>query len=140
MNKNQIEQDKADVAREEGEFAVAEQELKDAKDKLAADEAAMDAEIPVPVVETIEVPVIEESPTEQVTEPVDTEAEHIAASIAANAPNAEVAAATIEQTQPDTQVSLLDELEALAVVIGGTFGEQILALSMRMRGLLAGVV
>lgn len=72
-------------------------------------------------------------------EPTDDEAAMIAASQAANAKHVAVAEATIEQTVPDSQVSLLKELEDLAEDIGGVRQEQILAISMRMRAVLAAV-
>lgn len=71
--------------------------------------------------------------------PTDDEAAMIAASQAANAKHVAVAEATIEQAVPDSQVSLLQELEDLAEEIGGVRQEQILAISMRMRAVLAAV-
>jgi len=72
-------------------------------------------------------------------ESTDDEAAKIAASQATNAKHVAVAEATIAQAVPDSQVSLLQELEDLAEDIGGIRQEQILAISMRMRAVLASV-
>jgi hypothetical protein len=109
-------------------------------------------ETPVYIDDEPTTPVVEETvavePTDEpeqpaaetvAVEPTDDEAAMIAASQATNAKHIAVAAATIEQAVPDSQVSLLQELEDLAEEIGGVRQEQILAISMRMRAVLAAV-
>ena len=143
----QIEQDKADVAREEVEFAQAEKELQAAKDKLAADEI-MAAEVAAasPATETDPVPFLANDPEPApavlevpvATEPTDDEI--AMASARANAGNVAVALATLEQQKPDTQVGILDEIDNLAGDMGGVNGEKLLLMSSRMRAVLAGVL